>query len=150
MKIRFVILFFMLIGLYSCNTDPMVKSAKKDAERFLKNVRNPQQLIHHPMLEPEGLSTTIALQNKKRNLEGLRDSVNELCGKSSDYSLVNTFKKVGENQKKFIYLEYEYCKQITFIMGYVKQGDKVMLHSIWPMNSEDRPKDLFQKDADWN
>lgn len=150
MNFRLLLLILCVFCLFSCESDSFVREAKKDAEVFLKNVRTPERLINHPMLEPEGIPATMALQNKKRNLESLKASVNELCGKSSKYSLENTFKKIGESGEKFIYLEYEYCKEITFVMGYALKRDGVILHSIWPMNKEDRPADMFQKESDWN
>lgn len=150
MNFRLLLLSLCVLCLFSCESDSLVRKAKKDAETFLKNVRTPERLINHPMLEPEGISASIAFQNRKRNLESLKASVNELCGKSSNFSLENTFKKVGDDGEKFIYLEYEYCKEITFVMGYALRRDGVILHSIWPMNKEDRPVELFQKQVDWN
>ena len=149
MKFRLLITALCAFYLFACESDSQVREAKKDAEAFLKNVRTTERLISHPMLEPEGIPASLARQNKKRNLENLKASVNELCGKSTDFSLVNTFKKIGDSGGKFIYLEYEYCKEITFVMGYALQGDGVILHSIWPMNKEDRPANMFEKEADW-
>jgi hypothetical protein len=150
MNVRQLLFPIVVFLLFSCESDPLVGKAKKDAEFFLKNVRTPERLINHPMMEPEGIPSSVAFQNKKRNLENLKGSVNQLCGKSSNYKLANTFKKIGEDGEKFIYLEYEYCQEITFVLGYALRRDGVILHSIWPMNKEDRPEDMFQKEANWN
>lgn len=149
MNLRLLIFALCAFSFFACESDSRVREAKKDAETFLNNVRTTERLISHPMLEPEGIPASLARQNKQRNLENLKASVNELCGNSSNFSLVNTFKKIGDSGEKFIYLEYEYCNEITFVMGYALQRKGVILHSIWPMNKEDRPTNMFQKQKDW-
>jgi hypothetical protein len=145
-----LILFGILLFSGSCVSNVYERKARADAESFLKNVDSPEVLMKHPMVEPDDIPKVFAEQNKKRNLESLKSSIQKICGTSRDYKLVETYRKIGDDDKKFLALEYELCNQITIILGYDLVGeDGVILQSIWPMNKEDRPKEIFAKEKSW-
>lgn len=146
----YVILGVSLLLLWSCGTDSHERKAKADANSFLKNIRNTEQLMLHPMVESQDLPASVARENKKRNFENFKASVNQLCGESSDFKLVNTEKKTDTDLGELIFLEFEYCKAITIVMGYTQKAEGVILYSIWPMNKDDRPADLFDKGKLWD
>lgn len=146
----YLTLLGILLFLSSCVSNVYERKARADAELFLKNVDAPEVLMKHPMVEPQDIPKAFAEQNKKRNLESLKNSIQEICGSSRDYKLVETHRKIGDDDKKFLALEYELCNQITIIFGYDLVGeDGVILQSIWPMNKADRPKELFAKEKSW-
>lgn len=145
-----LILLGILLFSSSCVSNVYERKARADAESFLKNVDFLEVLMKHPMAEPEDIPKVFAEQNKLRNLENFKSSILEICGTSRDFELVETFRKIGDDDKKFLALEYEFCKQITIIFGYDLVGDDgVILQSIWPMNKEDRPKEIFTKEKSW-
>jgi hypothetical protein len=145
-----LILFGILLFSGSCVSNVYERKARADAESFLKNMDSPEVLMKHPMVEPDDIPKVFAEQNKKRNLESLKSSIQKICGTSRDYKLVETYRKIGDDDKKFLALEYELCNQITIILGYHLVGeDGVILQSIWPMNKEDRPKEIFAKEKSW-
>jgi hypothetical protein len=151
MKISFspLILLAILFLAGSCVSNVYERKAKADAESFLKNVDHPQVLMKHPMVEPEDVPKVFAEQNKLRNLENFKSSIVEICGSSRDFNLVETYRKIDDDGKRFLALEYEFCNEITIILAYDLIGDGVILQSIWPMNKADRPKEVFAKEKSW-
>lgn len=151
MKTTLLKLIFASIFLFtfSCQTKPAEELAEKDANTFFSNLDNPEKLLAHPSVLPDNMPDEFLEQNKSKSITRLQDYFAELCNGSKDFKLLKTYRKIGDNNQKILFLEYEFCTSGVLVMGYEVVDNDVTLFSVWPMKKDDKPEVLFTDEQDW-
>lgn len=132
-----------------CQSQSPEELAQKDASTFLRNLDNTDKLEKHPMVKVANLPEEIANRNKTKNIEKLQDYLAEICPVSKDFNLLKSYRKYSDDNKKILFLEYEFCEEGVLIMGYEVEDNNVTLFSVWPMKKEERPEVLFTDEQLW-
>lgn len=134
---------------FSCQTKSVEELAEKDSTTFFNNLDNSEKLSNHPTVLPDNIPEEIAEQNKAKTIKKLQRYFSELCNGSKDFKLLKTYRKIGDNNQKILFLEYEFCTSGIVIMGYEVTENNVSLFSIWPMKKEEKPHILFTDEKSW-
>lgn len=144
------LIFACIFGLaFSCQTKTVEELAEKDSNEFLNNLDNSEKLLAHPSVLPVNMPEEIAEQNKAKSIQKLQDYFGELCNDSRDFQLLKSYRKIGDNNQKILFLEYEFCTSGIVIMGYEVEDKEVTLFSIWPMKKSEKPLELFTDEKSW-
>lgn len=139
-------IFSLTIG---CQSKTVEQQAEKDANMFFRNLDNSEKLSNHPMVLPVNMPEEIAKQNSAKSIERLQDYFAEVCNGPKDFKLLKTYRKIGDNNQKILFLEYEFCTSGMVIMGYEVKDYDVTLFSVWPKKKDDKPEVLFSDEQDW-
>lgn len=134
---------------FSCQSKTVEELAEKDSTEFLNNLDNSEKLSNHPSVLPVNLPKEIAVQNREKSIKRLQDYINQLCNGSKDFKLLKTYRKIGDDNQKILFLEYEFCTSGVVIMGYEVVDNDVTLFSVWPKKKDDKPEVLFSEEQDW-
>jgi hypothetical protein len=153
MKMKFtfgkLICVGMIIFSIGCQTKSYEELAENDSNIFFNNLDNSEQLSNHLMISTNNLPQELLEQNKAKFIKKIQEYFNELCNGSKDFKLLRTYRKIGDNNQKNLFLEYEFCTSGTVIMGYEVVDKNVTLFSVWPMKNEEKPKVLFTDEKSW-
>jgi hypothetical protein len=151
MKVSNLTLIFigMMILTISCTPKSYEKIAQKDSKKFFKNIDNTEKLLSHPMISSDEFPKAMNEQLKRKGFERIQGQIKEMCGSSKDYKLLNSYRRIGDEEKKFLAMEYEFCSSGIVIMSYEVLDESVTLFSVWPMKKEERRSDLFTKEKSW-
>ncbi|MFL0685811.1 MAG: hypothetical protein ACJLTB_21825 [Algoriphagus aquaeductus] len=132
-----------------CQSKSPEELAQKDASTFFKNLDIADKLEKHPMVKVANLPEEIANRNKTKNIEKLQDYLAEICPVTKEFNLLKSYRKYSDDNKKILFLEYEFCKEGVLMMGYEVEDNNVTLFSVWPMRKEERPEVLFTDEQLW-
>ncbi len=151
MKIAFGKLICACLILFSmgCETKSYEELADEDAKAFFSKLDSFEKLSAHLVGLPTNLPEEIEEQNKAKFIKNLQNYFNEQCEDPKDFKLLKTYRKLGDNDQKNLFLEYEFCSSGTVIMSYEVVDEEVILFGIWPMKTEEKPAVLFTDEADW-
>lgn len=134
---------------FGCQSKTVEELTEKDSMTFFSNIDYTDRLIAHPFVLPVNLPEELAEKNKAKSIERLQDYFSELCGDTKDFKLLNSYRKIGDNDQKILFLEYEFCTSGIVIMGYQVEENEVTLFSVWPMNKSEKPETLFTEEDSW-
>lgn len=134
---------------FSCQSKTVEQLAEKDANTFFSHLDNSEKLSSHPMVIPVNMPEEIAEQNKAKSIERLQDYFTEVCNGTKDFKLLKTYRKIGDNNQKILFLEYEFCTSGMVIMGYEVEDNDVTLFSVWPKKKDDKPEVIFSDEQEW-
>ncbi len=151
MKIAFGKLICACLILFSigCQTKSYEELAEEDAKAFFNNLDSFEKLSAHLVGLPTTLPEEITEQNKAKFIKKLQEYFKGQCEDPTDFKLLKTYRKLGDNKQKNLFLEYEFCSSGTVIMSYEVVDKDVILTSVWPMETEEKPAELFTDEADW-
>lgn len=151
MKTTLSKLIFASIFLFtfSCQTKTVEELAEKDSKTFFSNLDNLEKLLAHPSVLPVNMPEEMAKQNRAKSIERLQGYFAELCNGSKDFKLLNTYRKIGDNNQKILFLDYEFCTSGIVVMGYEVEENDVTLFSVWPMKKDEKPEVLFSDEQSW-
>ena len=144
-----LILAGILMLSISCQPKTPEQLAEKDANKFFSNLDDSEKLVAHPMSFPENIPQELATQNKAKSMDKLQGYISEMCPDTKDFTLLKTYRKFGDDNKKLLFLEYEFCSSGILVMSYKVEEEDVTLFSVWPMKKEERPKVLFSEEQAW-
>ena len=145
-RLIFASIFVLTVG---CQTKTVEELAEKDSITFFSNLDNSEKLLAHPSVIPVNMPEEMAERNKAKSIERLQDYFSELCSDSKDFKLLKTYRKIGDNNQKILFLEYEFCTSGIVVMGYEVEENNVTLFSVWPKKKEDKPEVLFSDETEW-
>lgn len=145
------ILFYISIMMLTINCVPKSyeKLAMKDAKKFFKNIDNTNKTLKHPIVLDKEFSGAMAEQLRRKNIENIQKFMRENCEGSRKYNFIDSYRRIVDEGQKFLAMEYQYCESGIIIMGYEVKDEKVKLSSVWPMNKDQRPDDLFTREKTW-
>lgn len=146
LKLTFVSIFALA---FSCQTKSVEELAEKDANTFFSNIDNTEKLSNHPAVLPVNMPEEIAEQNKAKYIARLQDYFAEVCNGPKDFKLLKTYRKIGDDNQKILFLEYGFCTLGVVVMGYEVVDNDVTLFSVWPMNMAEKPEVLFSDEKSW-
>ncbi|MFN3999974.1 hypothetical protein [Algoriphagus sp.] len=146
LKLIFACIFALTIG---CQSKTVEQLAEKDANTFFNNLDNSEKLSNHPMVLPVNMPKEMVEQSKAKSIERLQGYFVELCNGPKDFKLLKTYRKIGDNNQKILFLEYEFCTSGMVIMGYEVEDNDVTLFSVWPKRKDDKPEVIFSDEQDW-
>lgn len=147
------LLKFILAGIlavsFSCQSKTVEELAQKDANTFFSNIDDSEKLVAHPSVLAVNMPEEMVEQSKAKSIKKLQDYFAELCNGSKDFKLLKTYRKIGDDNQKILFLEYEFCTSGMVIMGYKVEDNNVTLFSVWPKRKDDKPEVLFSDEQDW-
>lgn len=146
LKLNLAVIFALTFG---CQTKTVEELAEKDANTFFSSLDDSEKLVNHPSVLPVNMPEEIAAQNKTKSIEKLQDYFGELCNGPKDFKLLKSYRKIGDNYQKILFMEYEFCTSGIVIMGYEVVDNNVTLFSVWPKRKEEKPKVLFSDEIEW-
>ncbi|GAB3217832.1 hypothetical protein J0A67_01400 [Algoriphagus aestuariicola] len=151
MKIAFgkLICACLIIASIGCQTKSYEELAENDSKAFFSNLDSFEKLSAHLVSLPTNLPEEIVEQNKAKFIKNLQEYFKGQCDDSKDFKLLKTYRKLGDNDQKNLFLKYEFCSSGTVIMGYEVVDKDVILTSVWPMKTGEQPAELFSDEADW-
>lgn len=145
----FLIYLIVMLLTLSCTPNSYEKLAMKDSKKFFKNIDNTEKTLKHPLVLTKEFSGAMAEQLRRKYIENTQKSMRENCEGSRDYKLIDSYRRIGDEGNRLLALEYQYCELGLIIMSYEVKDDRVTLYSVWPMDKEQRPADLFTREKTW-
>ncbi|WP_111670563.1 hypothetical protein [Algoriphagus litoralis] len=154
MKLKSSLLNLLLACIFtlaiSCQPKTVEELAEKDANTFFSNLDDAEKLAAHPWVIPVNIPEELAEQNRAKSIERLQNYFSEVCkGDPKDFNLLKTYRKIGDDNQKILFLEYEFCTSGMVIMGYEVEENDLTLFSVWPKKKDDKPEVLFSDKQEW-